>query len=319
MLFGQNIAAGSCLSGLTRNLKVQKGGLIINTPNCENTQCGIGFGLMLNKVPSIFFMKQQDFLVLGIDHLVNTYNFIRRNKPETSFTIMAVVFDQGYQGLHSSFNNLGDFCSIARVPGFTITNRVDGEQIIGSQLISPGFRLIGVSQRLATEEILEVENIYSNKESTIFQYTKGTGATIVCFNFSFPYGLELYNRLKEKGISSSLFSVNAVTPIKWVEIIENVKVTKNLVVIDDSKSENLSCHNFLMNAFENCQIDNKVIIKREFSGDWLSPNSEILEIKYGKLINTLINKKDKGLHYNPNLEVDKNVTLADSCSDESKG
>lgn len=235
-------------------------------------------------------MKQQDFLVLGIDHLVNTYNFIRRNKSETSFTIMSVVFDQGYQGLHSSFNNLGDFCSIARVPGFTITNRVDGEQIINSHLISPGFRLIGVSQRLATEEILEVEKIYSNSEKTLFQYTEETDATIVCFNFSFPYGLELYNKLKEKGINSSLFSVNAVTPIKWGEIIENVKRTKNLVAIDDSKSENLSCHNFLMNAFENCQIDNKIIVKREFSGEWLSPNSDQLEINYEKIINRL-NKK----------------------------
>ena len=256
---------------------------------------------MINKVPSIFFMKQLDFLVLGVDHLVNTYNFIRRKKPETSFTIMAVVFDQGYQGLHSSFNNLGDFCSIARVPGFTITNKVDGEQIIDSQLISPGFRLIGVSQRLAIEEILEVENIYSNKESTVFQYTKGTDATIVCFNFSLSYGWELTNKLKEKGINSSLFSVNAVTPIEWGEIIENVKGTKNLVVIDDSKSENLSCHNFLMDAFESCQIDNKIIAKREFSGDWLSPNLDKLEINYENIIDRLINKNDKLQYYNSNL------------------
>ena len=32
VLFGQNIDAGSCLSGLTRNLKVQDNSLIINTP-----------------------------------------------------------------------------------------------------------------------------------------------------------------------------------------------------------------------------------------------------------------------------------------------
>ena len=130
VLFGQNISAGSCLSGLTRNLQVKKGDYVINTPNCENTQCGVGFGLMINGVSSIFFMKQQDFLLLGIDHLVNTYNFIRRKNPLASFTIVTTVVDNGYQGLQSSLNNLGDFCSIARVPGFTITNKEDVKQII---------------------------------------------------------------------------------------------------------------------------------------------------------------------------------------------
>ena len=286
VLFGQNITAGSCLSGLTKNLKVRKG-IIINTPNSENTLCGMGFGLMLSGVPSIFFMKQQDFLLLGIDHLANTYNFIRRKKPSSSFTIMPVVIDQGYQGLQSSLNNFGDFCSIARVPGFAITNKVDAQEIINSQLIRPGFRIIGVSQRLFNQELLEVEKIYSNEENTLFQYTQGTDATIVCFNFSFPYGLELHNKLKEKGIQSSLFSVNAVTPIKWDKIIEGLKKTKKVVVIDDSKSENLSCYNFLAEASEQCQMDNKIIIKRDFSKDWLSPNPDQLKINYDDIINKL--------------------------------
>jgi len=107
VLFGQNISAGSCISGLTRNLKVQNG-LIINTPNSENTLCGVGFGLMLNKISSIFFMKQQDFLLLGIDHLVNTYNIIRQKEPSASFTIVTVVMDHGFEGPQHSFNNFGD-------------------------------------------------------------------------------------------------------------------------------------------------------------------------------------------------------------------
>jgi len=290
VIFGQNINAGSCLSGLTRNLQVKKGDYVINTPNCENTQCGVGFGLMISGVSSIFFMKQQDFLLLGIDHLVNTYNFIRRKNPLASFTIVTTVVDNGYQGLQSSLNNLGDFCSIARVPGFTITNKEDARQIIKSQLITPGFRIIGVSQRLFKSELIEIEKTYSNKESTLFQYTEGNDVTIVCFNFSFPYGFELYNKLKKKGVNSSLFSVNAVTPINWDKIIENIGKTKRLVVIDDSKSENLSCYSFLMNAYDKCQINNKIIIKKDFSKDWLSPNLDQLEINYDNLIDRLLSK-----------------------------
>ena len=76
VLYGQNINAASCLSGLTRGLGDINSGLTINTPNSENTLVGVGFGLMLNNTSSIFFMKQMDFLLLGIDHLVNTYNII---------------------------------------------------------------------------------------------------------------------------------------------------------------------------------------------------------------------------------------------------
>ncbi|MDO8435943.1 MAG: hypothetical protein Q7S82_00960 [bacterium] len=287
VVFGQNIAAGSCLGGLTRNLKVREGGLIINTQNSENTLCGVGFGLMLGKVASIYFMKQQDFLLLGIDQLVNTYNFIRRKNPETSFTIFPIIVDNGYQGLQSSLNNFGDFCSIARVPGFAVTNKADAEKIINSQLLSPGFRIIGVSQRLFGQKVLDAKPVYINQEGTVFQYKEGKRATIACFNFSFSYGLGLQERLKEKGLESSLFSVNSMTRTNWSRIIEDAGETQNLILIDDSKSENLSCYALASDIMSQCQLKNKIIVKRELSKNWLWPNPDLLEIDYKKIIEQL--------------------------------
>ena len=124
VLYGQNIAAGSHISGFTKNPKVGGGGLIINATNSESTLAGLGFGMMLNGTSSIFFMKQLDFLLLGIDQLTHSYNFIRRQKPKASYTIAAVISDLGWHGLQSSFNNFGDICSIARIPGFTILTRL---------------------------------------------------------------------------------------------------------------------------------------------------------------------------------------------------
>lgn len=287
VVFGQNINAGSCLGGLSRNLKVKENSLIINTQNSENTLCGVGFGLMMQGVDSVYFMKQQDFLLLGIDHLANTYNFIRRKSPKASFTVFCIVVDCGYQGLQSSLNNFADICSLARVPGFAITNKVDAEAIINSELFKPGFRIIGISQRLFGEQILEPEKIYSNDNNTVFQYTEGVDATIACFNFSLPYGLELQNKLRDKGKSVSLFSVNALTKTDWSKIIKSVQKIKNLIVIDDSKSENLSCYAFLNDASEKCELKNKIIITKDMSGDWLSPNADKLEINYDEIANRI--------------------------------
>lgn len=281
VLFGQNITAGSCLSGLTKGLAVGDGSRIMNTQNSENTLTGMGFGLMLNSVSSIFFMKQLDFLLLGMDHLVNTYNFVRLGRPKASFTIMCIVVDIGYQGMQSSFNNLGDICSLARVPGYTITNKYDAERVIGSKLICPGFRIIAVSQRLFKEEILEYnEVVYADKDCRIVQYAEGKDVTIVCFNFSFPKGVELHERLRHRGNTASLFCVNSAGPIKWDRIIENISHSGRLVVIDDSKCQNGSFHILAEEAFKNCRMKKYVLLQRQFSNTWYQPNPEELVIDY---------------------------------------
>lgn len=291
VLFGQNINAGSCLGGLTKGISVHDSGRIINSTNSENTLCGFGFGMMMNGVSSIFFMKQLDFLLLGVDHLINTYNIIRNTEQslQSSFTIVPIVVDNGYQGPQSSINNFADFCSIARIPGFTITNKWDAEKIIRSKLISPGFRIITVSQRLFKDEILVPESIhYSNNDDTVFQYSDGKDATIVCFNFSFPHGWSLYNQLRENKINSSLFNVNSPTPTAWEKIIENVNTTKNLVLIDDSKSANLACDALLTDIYRFCSLKKCIVIKRKLSTDWLNPISDQMEIDNRSIISELI-------------------------------
>ncbi|MHA2282076.1 MAG: hypothetical protein ACXAC5_14640 [Promethearchaeota archaeon] len=275
VLYGQNIAAGSCLSGLTRGFKNNSGRMVLNTPNIENTQVGIGFGLMLNGISSVFFMKQQDFLLLGIDHLVNTYNFVRQKKPQASFTIITIVVDTGYQGMQSSLNNFGDFCSMAHIPGYAVTNKHDADYIIGTHLVKPGFRIIGVSQRLFNTELLVCkEATVNNDHGEIFQYYEGNDATIVCFNFSFPQGMKLYHDLTKKGLQTSLFSVNSATPVNWKRIIASVQKTKKCLVLDDSKSVNRSCYHLTTSVYREGHADVVLLLTRECSGSWLSPNSE---------------------------------------------
>lgn len=289
VLFGQNIAAGSCISGLTRGLKNGTKYIVLNTPNVENTQVGVGFGLMLSGVSSVFFMKQQDFLLLGIDHLVNTYNFVRMNNPCASFTIVTVAVDSGYEGIQSSLNNFSDFCSIARVSGYAITNKHDADHIIGRHFVSPGFRIIGVSQRLFNTDILVCEgDIITDEKGEVFQYFEGEDVTIVCFNFSFPQGFKLYHELNAKGVRASLFSVTATTPVNWSHIINNVGRTRKLVIIDDSKSVNRSCYHLSTTIYRECNANRIIILTRECSDYLLRPDSEEFVVNCDVVMRELI-------------------------------
>ncbi len=293
VLFGQNIGAGSCLGGLTRNLKIKENSMLINSTNTENSLCGFGFGLMMNDVSSIFFMKQLDFLLLGIDHLVNTYNIIRNNhqiNSDASFTIMPIIMDNGFQGPQSSHNNLGDFCSIARIQGYTITNKIDAEKIINSKLISPGFRIIGVSQRLFQTELIEPKKlVFVSNDLSVFQYSEGEDVTIVCFNFSFPNGYKLSQKLNQNKINASLFNVNSPTFVDWTKIIENVKQTKKIIVIDDSKSVNLNCDALLSELCGQIHLDKKIILKKELSENWLNPIDDQMEIDFDSIAEKIQN------------------------------
>lgn len=291
VLFGQNINAGSFVGGLTKGLAVQPGGRIINSTNAENSLVGFGFGLMMNGAQAVFLMKQMDFLLLGIDQLVNTYNILRsiKHQPkEGSFTIVSTVVDSGYEGPQSALNNFADFCSIARVPGFTITNKTEADYILPKHLTQPGFRIIGVSQRLGKTEIIDPgQPLQVSDQGAIFQYSDGQDVTLVSFNFSFPQAHKLNLSLKAHDINASHFNVNSPLATDWSKIKESVVKTKKIIVVDDSKSAHVPADALLAELCATVPLDGKIVVRRELSENWLYPVSDLFEIDEEKIINKL--------------------------------
>jgi len=287
VLFGQNIDAGSCLSGLTRGLSSSTSSLTINTQNSENCLVGVGFGLMLNGVSSIFFMKQLDFLLLGIDQLVNTYNIMRQTNPSASFTIFPVTVDSGYEGPQSSLNNLDDFCSIAGVEGYSFTNNVDAASIIPHYITKPGFRILSTGQRALREEVLNLDCLFKDADCNYFQYKSGDEATIVCFNNSLPYGLELYDVMQERNLISSVFSINAHLHANYSKILDDIKNTEKLILIDDSKSRNRLSDQFLVDVLSVCTLKKRVIISRPITNVSFSPCQDGLDIDFDQIVSEI--------------------------------
>lgn len=272
--FGQNINAGSCLGGLCKDFKQGNRRAIINTPNTENSLVGLGFGLMLNGTSSAFFMKQQDFLLLGIDQLVNTHNFIKCQQLDSSFSIVNITMDAGFEGIQSSFNNLYDLCSISGCSGFTISSKQEADYIIDTLFYNPGFRIISVSQRLFHSEILDISGgtLISNEETV--QYVLGKDLTIACFNFSLPQGKQLLDELTNSKINASLFSVFGAHNKNYNVIIENAIKTNKLLIISDSKSYFSNCDFLELQAIR-AGVERVKVLKRSVSEDAYSrPNSE---------------------------------------------
>ena len=274
--FGQNIVTGSCLGGLTRGLPTQNGNMVINTTNSEYTLTGAGFGMMTEGVNGIFFMKQQDFLLLGMDHLVHTWNALRTRGLQTSFTIFAIVVDNGYEGPQSCMNNLSDFMSVSHIPGFTISNKDDADRVIDEQLVAPGVRFIGVSQRLFRTPLSTVElgGKLADPVNLIHKYGDGSDATIVSMNFGFSEAMRLSQTFADKGQEASVFNVPALAPTSWDVIIAHAQSTRHVVICDDLKGYNKPSTRLaylLKTQVPECQVS----VQERFRDDsWSWPNAD---------------------------------------------
>ena len=284
--FGQNISAGSCLGGLTCNFDDLKGCTVLNTPNTENSLVGMGFGLMLSGVSSALFLKQQDFLLLGIDHLRNTNNFARQSTPKASFAILNITMDAGYEGIQSSLNNLPDFCRISDCMGFTISSKQEAHSVINTRLLEPGFKIISISQRLLKTEILDLSNESLTQHKDIFLYDTGEDMTICCFNFSLSQGKSLCEKLYSNGIKASLYSVTASHNIPFEPILQDGIKTGKLLILDDSKSIASSSTQLELEAIR-LGIKSVLRINRDISEDTYRPNQEIYELNYNEILNNM--------------------------------
>ena len=255
--FGENIAQGSRICGLARNL----GGRVVTVGNCENTHVGTGIGMMLEGGQALLVVKQLDFLLLAMDQMVNTMNLIRATREESSlgsFTILTIVCDQGWQGPQSSFNDLAGVCSLARVDGYFLNGQADSERVLTRQLVKPGFRLIAVSQRRFGEECLELPLLEKGcRGEACFQYADGPDATVAAFGFALPSALEVSAAWRAQGKRSSVYALNPVLPHDWTGVLTSAARTRRLIVLDDGKGALSLAHKLasaVLRAAPDCHV-----------------------------------------------------------------
>ena len=253
LVYGENLDRGSFISGLSKNLIAGPTRLVKNIGNCEYTHCGVGFGLMMSGHNAVLFVKQLDFMMLGIDHFVSTYGQIcatKYQKPLGSFTIVTAIYDQGFQGPQSSFRGLNEICSMSGASGFLLQENADTKKVVVEEMSKPGFRFIALSQRMANDEVSETEIISASPDNSVLQFAQGNAATIVCFGYTLVHGKSLISEIRDLGRTASLFTVNYVRDPKWEIAINAASASRKLVIIDDTRGATSLAFRFLADALE---------------------------------------------------------------------
>lgn len=278
LAFGQNIGAGSHLSGLTSGISDVPGCSVLNTPNCENAQVGFGFGHMLEGGNGIFIVKQQDFLLLCLDQLVNTANVAIREGITGSFTLLFVTVDSGYEGPQSRLNNFADICALTRTTGYTLSSRQEADHILPEQIGTQGFRMIGVSQRMFRSDAVDLPNAQLiESEANLFKYREGDDLAIIACNFALPYALSLADELQETaGMKSNVISVPRVDIDESKELQNLAKSAKRAVIIDDSHCR-YGTGQAIAASLQRASIEVVLIDRTDAKRD-VSPNSDTFTV-----------------------------------------
>jgi hypothetical protein len=288
VVYGQNINAGSRLGGFAKGLDSVEGCEVINTPNVENSLVGMGFGLMLKNIPSVFMMKQQDFLLLGVDQLVNTWNALKSRGPFVPFVIAMIVVDNGWEGPQSSFNNTNSLAKLSELK-CSIINGFDVSEKAINQAFSGGPSLLAISQKMFKVENPGVHDIYSKAENSnynlyVSKFIQAKKIVFISINFTGENCLQIGKNAFDLGLNISLFLFNTNRYSIQESDLELIKEADQVIIFDDSKSAASGANELIFQISRYISVEKIQWIIRDDYEKWYVPNADSLSYEKVSLV-----------------------------------
>jgi pyruvate/2-oxoglutarate/acetoin dehydrogenase E1 component len=287
VIYGQNIVAGSRISGLGSQLEEIKGVTTINSTNSENSLMGLGLGLAISNIPSMFMMKQHDFALLGIDQLTNTTNVLRKDRFLAPLIILMVVVDSGYEGPQASLSSLDEFASLVRAPVHFLST-IENIDLAFENAESPGLHFMALSQKnmkksvsnsLKVSSFFEEAILYKEEESK----NKQSKTCLVFYGVEISFIEEVVIRSKIVDISYDIILISKLSRIeKESKLFSQLSSYEKIIIIDTGKSE----IHFSSELAWQLKMNGKNVFKfqRKSSDNWSKVTADELEFKVEEVV-----------------------------------
>lgn len=224
--------------------KVSKGMLdefgprrVIDTPIAELGFAGIGVGAAMNGLRPIVEFMTWNFAVLAFDQIVN--NAAKTLSQSAGNYSCPIVF----RGPSGSAGQLAQQHSqmfeswLANVPGLKVISCIDPADAKG--LLKSAIRdndpvCMMESESLYGYEAEVPEGEYLTPIGLAAVRRPGTDVTLVSFNKMVLTALVAAEELAKEGISAEVIDLRTIRPLDHRTVVESVKKTNRLVVIDES-------------------------------------------------------------------------------------
>lgn len=224
--------------------KVSKGMLdefgakrVIDTPIAELGFAGIGVGAAMNGLRPIVEFMTWNFAVLAFDQIVN--NAAKTLSQSAGEFSCPIVFrgPSGSAGQLAQQHSQTFEAWLANCPGLKVVSCIDPADAKG--LLKSAIRDNDPVCMMESEmlyghkgEVPEGEYLVPIGKAAVRQ--EGTDVTLVSFNKMMLPTLEAAEELAKEGISAEVIDLRTIRPLDHQTIVESVKKTNRLVVIDES-------------------------------------------------------------------------------------
>lgn len=224
--------------------KVSKGMLdefgprrVIDTPIAELGFTGIGVGAAMNGLRPIVEFMTWNFAILAFDQIVN--NAAKTLSQSAGQFKCPIVFrgPSGSAGQLAQQHSQTFESWMANVPGLKVISCVDPADSKG--LLKSAIRDNDPICFMESEmlyghkgEVPEGEYLVPIGKAVVRR--EGTDVTLVSFNKMVLTTLEAADELAKEGISAEVIDLRTIRPLDHETIVESVKKTNRLVVIDES-------------------------------------------------------------------------------------
>lgn len=224
--------------------KVSKGMLdefgadrVIDTPIAELGFTGIGVGAAMNGLRPIIEFMTFNFSLVAIDQIIN--NAAKMKNMSGGQINVPIVF----RGPTASAGQLGATHSqafenwYANCPGLKVvvpSNPSDAKGLLKSAIRDNDPVIFMESEQLYGDKGLVPEDEYLIPIGVADVVKKGKDVTIVSFGKIIKVVKNAIIQLENEGISAELIDLRSVRPIDYDTVIESVKKTNRLVIVEEA-------------------------------------------------------------------------------------
>jgi pyruvate dehydrogenase E1 component beta subunit len=210
---------------------------VIDTPISELGFAGIGVGAAMNGTRPIVEFMTWNFAILAFDQIINSAaKMLSMSAGEFGCPIV-------FRGPHGSAGQLGAQHSqmltnmMASVPGLKVispSNAYDAKGLLKSAIRDDDPIIFMESEVMYSDmgEVPEEEYLIPIGKADIKR--EGTGVTFVTYNKMIKLALKAAEELEKENISAEVLDLRTVRPLDIEAIINSVKKTNRLVIIDES-------------------------------------------------------------------------------------
>ncbi len=210
---------------------------VIDTPIAELGFAGIGVGAAMNGLRPIVEFMTWNFAILAFDQIVN--NAAKTLSQSAGQFKCPIVFrgPSGAAGQLAQQHSQTFESWLGNTPGLKVVSCIDPADAKG--LLKSAIRdddpICMMESELMyahTGEVPEDEYLVPIGLATVRRH--GTDVTIVSYNKMILESLQAAEELEKEGISAEVIDLRTIRPLDHQTIVESVKKTNRLVVVDES-------------------------------------------------------------------------------------